>query len=72
MVFFSVPTRSERVAEKDLDKVRSTLKSMMREWSADGAAERARCYQPFIDELMQRYPDPAVRARISGTLGSDA
>lgn len=49
------------VPERDLEKVRSTLKSLFREWSSDGAAERQLCYQPLLDELLHYYPDPATR-----------
>jgi carnosine N-methyltransferase len=53
------------VPERDLEKMRSTFKSLMREWSSEGAEERARCYQPFLDELMTRFPNPQVRKNVS-------
>uniref|UniRef100_H2Y4A1 carnosine N-methyltransferase n=1 Tax=Ciona savignyi TaxID=51511 RepID=H2Y4A1_CIOSA len=40
----------------DLDKVKSTLKQIVRDWSADGARERDLCYQPIIDEILVRKP----------------
>ncbi|KAL1637839.1 hypothetical protein SLS56_000395 [Neofusicoccum ribis] len=35
----------------DMDKARSTLRQMYRDWSADGAAERAACYEPVLAAL---------------------
>ena len=41
----------ERVSYGDIDKMRSTLRSFVREWSALGAEEREQCFQPLIDEV---------------------
>ncbi len=35
----------------DLDKARSTIRQLYRDWSAEGAAERAACYDPVVDEI---------------------
>lgn len=35
----------------DLDKARSTLRQFYRDWSAEGASERAACLGPVIDDL---------------------
>jgi len=43
--------RPERVKPQDIVKMRSTLKSFLREWSKEGALERAACYQPILDEV---------------------
>ncbi|KAH8052911.1 carnosine N-methyltransferase [Aureococcus anophagefferens] len=48
------PTRARR--EADFSKVRSTLHSCARDWSDEGAAERAACYGPLVDELRARLP----------------
>ncbi|KAH8064205.1 carnosine N-methyltransferase [Aureococcus anophagefferens] len=40
----------------DFSKVRSTLHSCARDWSDEGAAERAACYGPLVDELRARLP----------------
>ncbi|TPP56652.1 hypothetical protein FGIG_08494 [Fasciola gigantica] len=37
----------------DMDKVRSTLKQFARDWSEVGAEERAICYKPVIDEVVE-------------------
>ena len=39
-----------------MDKVRSTLKQFVRDWSAEGAKERRQCYLPVIKEIMDRFP----------------
>ncbi|XP_042189681.1 carnosine N-methyltransferase isoform X2 [Callorhinchus milii] len=36
----------------DMDKLKSTIKQFVRDWSADGQAERDTCYQPIIDEIL--------------------
>jgi carnosine N-methyltransferase len=38
-----------------MDKVYTTLKQFVRDWSAEGSAERERCYQPLLDEIDTRY-----------------
>jgi hypothetical protein len=49
--FFSTPS-----ADFHLDRVRVTLKQIAREWSADGAAERAASFQPMIGQLLAHLP----------------
>ena len=44
-------------SEFDMDKVKSTLKQFVRDWSEDGAEERRQCYQPIIDEILRLYPE---------------
>ena len=43
--------RPERVSPADIDKMRSTLRSFVREWSSLGAAEREQSMTPVIDEV---------------------
>ena len=47
------------------DKVRSTLRSFVRDWSKEGAEERRNCYEPCLDALEKRYPasGPGTRDR---------
>lgn len=40
----------------DMDKVKSTLKQLVRDWSTEGVAERMACYQPVLDELAVLFP----------------
>jgi hypothetical protein len=50
--------------ERNLSKVRSTLHQMVRDWGAEGAAERAQCYEPLLRELVAALPvTPANRFR---------
>lgn len=39
-----------------MDKVQSTLKQFVRDWSAEGEAERNACYLPIINEIVHRFP----------------
>ena len=43
--------------ENDLaqDKVRSTLRSFVRDWSDEGILERKQCYEPCLSELEQHW-----------------
>jgi len=46
-----------RTSVDDMEKVQSTLKQFMRDWSGEGAAERRACYDPIFTELLRAYPD---------------
>ncbi|MCJ1277105.1 hypothetical protein MMC21_004914 [Puttea exsequens] len=39
----------------DMDKARSTVRQMMRDWSAEGATERRACYDPVLGDLAREY-----------------
>eukprot|EP01135_Chromosphaera_perkinsii_P011579 Nk52_evm18s2449 gene=Nk52_evmTU18s2449 len=39
----------------DMEKVRSTLKLFVRDWSSLGERERQICYKPIVDELIRRF-----------------
>lgn len=45
--------RSNELAQ---DKVRSTLRSFVRDWAAEGAAEREACYLPCLEALERHFP----------------
>ena len=47
----------------DMEKVQSTLKQLVRDWSSDGQAERDACYQPIIDEIEQHFPHDGAQPR---------
>ena len=40
----------------DMEKVQSTLKQIVRDWSKDGEEERAACYDPIIQEIEANFP----------------
>ena len=40
----------------DMEKVQSTLKQIVRDWSKDGEEERAACYNPIIEEIEANFP----------------
>lgn len=53
--------------ESDFSKVRSTLHSCVRDWAEEGAAERAQCYGPLLDELVHHVPlEPRRRVLVPG------
>ncbi|KAH8112811.1 N2227-domain-containing protein [Phellopilus nigrolimitatus] len=39
----------------DMDKLRSTLKQFVRDWSEEGKVERDACYQPMKDALLNHF-----------------
>ena len=52
--------------------MRSTIKSIMREWSSEGQEERDTCYQPIIQEVTDYFQslgkeayNPQTQERIS-------
>ncbi|XP_053322733.1 carnosine N-methyltransferase [Spea bombifrons] len=40
----------------DMDKLKSTIKQFVRDWSEDGKSEREACYQPIIQEILKYFP----------------
>ena len=51
-------TADEQVAAEkqvDMDSVYTTLRQIVRDWSADGQSERTACYKPVLDELRNLY-----------------
>ncbi|XP_072019814.1 carnosine N-methyltransferase-like [Amphiura filiformis] len=40
----------------DMDKVSTTLKQFVRDWSSEGREERDACYGPIIEEIQRRFP----------------
>lgn len=40
----------------DRDKLISTIKQCVRDWSVEGKAERDQCYKPILQELEERFP----------------
>lgn len=39
-----------------MDKVKTTIKQFVRDWSQDGQQERSICYTPIIEEVQRRFP----------------
>lgn len=50
------PWSHSRPAIIDLEKVHTTLKQLVRDWSEEGAKERQACYQPILDEIASYFP----------------
>lgn len=59
------PRRKYKPTDFDMDKLRSTLKQFVRDWSAEGAVERDQCYKPLIDALVAYYPNAKTHAERS-------
>ncbi|KAI8637200.1 N2227-like protein-domain-containing protein [Parasitella parasitica] len=51
------------VSPMDMDKVRSTLKQFVRDWSKEGECERRATYDPIIQELNAIYKDLPIHER---------
>lgn len=48
----------------DMDKARSTIRQLYRDWSADGSPERHACFSPILDVLTELFTEmPAQRHR---------
>lgn len=50
----------------DMDKVRSTIRQLYRDWTSEGAPEREACYGPILSALNRVFKDltPAQRSHI--------
>lgn len=46
----------ETVSVLFMEKVQTTLKQFVRDWSDEGRDERQMCYQPIIDEIRKLFP----------------
>ncbi|KAG6238356.1 hypothetical protein E4U25_001797 [Claviceps purpurea] len=58
----------------DIDKARSTIRQLYRDWTAEGAAEREVCYAPIITALeqqRQQKQQKRVDGKASGDDGDD-
>ncbi|TFK32167.1 N2227-like protein-domain-containing protein [Crucibulum laeve] len=55
--FHDGPSRRKkyRPTDFDMDKLRSTLKQFVRDWSEEGKEERELCYKPMRDALLQHF-----------------
>ncbi|KAE9379070.1 N2227-domain-containing protein [Stipitochalara longipes BDJ] len=54
-----------KATSNDLEKARSTLRQFYRDWSAEGKAERAACYQPVLRALQEeRVSRSGVKLRV--------
>ncbi|KAJ3255088.1 hypothetical protein HK103_006631 [Boothiomyces macroporosus] len=51
------------ISEQDHDKVRSTLKQIVRDWTTDGEVERNQTYLPILQLLEELYGDIPVEKR---------
>lgn len=40
----------------DMDKLKSTMKQFVRDWSEDGRPERDSCYRPIVQEIQRLFP----------------
>jgi carnosine N-methyltransferase len=48
----------------NLDKVKSTLRQCIRDWSEVGKNEREMCYKPILDALKDKFKDEAKRRKV--------
>ncbi|KAI0249309.1 N2227-domain-containing protein [Lactifluus subvellereus] len=57
------PGRKHRPTDLDMDKVRSTLKQLVRDWSEDGKEEREASYLPIREALLEHFSDIPMEER---------
>ncbi|KAG2069399.1 N2227-domain-containing protein [Suillus decipiens] len=56
--------RKHKPTDFDMDKLRSTLKQFVRDWSQEGKKERETCYTPMKDALVAHFSDkPSTESR---------
>jgi len=56
-------TRTYKPSDSDMDKLRSTLKQFVRDWSEEGKQERESCYKPMKDALIEYFATVPPEAR---------
>lgn len=61
-------TKKRPILANDLDKVYTTVRQIVRDWSAVGAAERNLCYGPILDAIEKKYPKNDVNRSLIGVL----
>ncbi|EPQ50789.1 N2227-domain-containing protein [Gloeophyllum trabeum ATCC 11539] len=61
----SQKARRYRPTDNDMDKLRSTLKQFVRDWSEEGKAERHACYKPMQDALQAHFAHVPLEERRS-------
>ena len=49
---------SDGLSQGDLDRVYTTIRQFVRDWSSEGQLERDKCYAPIIKAVSSRYPNP--------------
>ncbi|CEH17600.1 Putative trehalase [Ceraceosorus bombacis] len=54
---------SSRTSEHEIDKIRSTIKQLVRDWSDEGAQEREAAYGPILDALDARFGEVPSTSR---------
>lgn len=52
------------ITSNDMDKVKSTLKQFVRDWSADGKLERQECYAPIVEVVLKYFPIPSEAVKV--------
>ena len=61
----TTPEWHNTATKLDLDKARSTIHQLYRDWSAEGVAERTACFGPVLLALHQRFGHPPTTASAS-------
>lgn len=55
--------KRRKISGHEIDKIQSTLKQFVREWSREGAQERNAVYEPLMDAVARRYGKIAFQDR---------
>ncbi len=60
----------DTASSRDMDKVRTTIRQLYRDWSAEGAYERRTCYEPVLQDvaesLVNRLDKSSVKVLVPG------
>ena len=49
---------------RDMDKVRTTIRQLYRDWSAEGADERRACYEPVLNDAAGAFPHSPTKTDV--------
>ncbi|CAG8683221.1 17001_t:CDS:10, partial [Acaulospora morrowiae] len=62
---YNKESTASQVTEFDMDKLRSTIKQFLREWSLEGQPERDTTYKPLLESLIDYFKDVPIEKRPS-------
>lgn len=58
------PEWRDTATSRDMDKVRTTIRQMYRDWSAEGADERRACYEPVLHDVAEAFASSSDKSKV--------
>lgn len=58
------PEWRDTATSRDMDKVRTTIRQLYRDWSAEGANERRACYEPVLHDVTEAFASSPDKGKV--------